>query len=609
MPAPSSRSRSRRLLGSVLASLLCASLATSAQTEPGGPPEVANSSLDAQLFYQLLIGEIELRDGEAGTAYQVMLDAARRTRDEQLFRRATDIALQSRAGDQALAAVMAWRTSVPGSTDAHRYLIQLLIAMNRAGETIEPMRSLVEATPVADRPGLIQSLPSFFARQPDKVRSATLIEETLQPYASAKPTRVAAEIAMARAWLAVPDSAKALTHLRGAHAADPADESPALLAAVALATVPDAEAIILGHLQAKPDSHGPRLAYVRALTSAQRYVEAVAQLQAVTSRAPDLAPPWLTLGALHLELRQPAEATAALQTYLERLDAAPSASASASAATANTSAGGDEDDDNLPASAAVDRGRTQAWLLLAQAAEQQRDFKAAEAWLAKVDSPQRALEVQTRRATLLARQGKIKEARELVRRAPEKEASDVRAKLLAEAQVLRDVKQWKDANAVLAQANQRFPDDIELLYEQSMMAEKLNRMDEMERMLRKVIALKPDHHHAYNALGYSLAERNLRLPEAKELIRKALELSPGEPFITDSLGWVEYRLGNRDEALRLLRGAYHSRPDPEIAAHLGEVLWVMGEHDEARRVWREARNRDSANDVLRETLARLRVDL
>ncbi|MGE4052591.1 MAG: tetratricopeptide repeat protein, partial [Piscinibacter sp.] len=256
-----------------------------------------------------------------------------------------------------------------------------------------------------------------------------------------------------------------------------------------------------------------------------------------------------------------------------------------------------------------EQGRTQAWLLLAQAAEQQRDFKAAEAWLAKVDNPQRALEVQTRRATLLARQGKIKEARELLRRVPEKTAADARSKLLAEAQVLRDVKAWKDANAVLEQANRQFPDDVDLLYEQSMMAEKLDRMDEMERLLRKVIELKPDHHHAYNALGYSLAERNQRLGEARDLIKKALELSPGEPFITDSLGWVEYRLGNRAEALRLLQQAYRARPDPEIAAHLGEVLWVMGQQDEARRVWREAKTRDSGNDVLRETLARLRVDL
>jgi len=124
-----------------------------------------------------------------------------------------------------------------------------------------------------------------------------------------------------------------------------------------------------------------------------------------------------------------------------------------------------------------------------------------------------------------------------------------------------------------------------------------------------VIELKPDHGQAYNALGYSLAERNLRLPEARSLIKKALELNPGEPSITDSLGWVEYRLGNRDEAVRLLREAYRGQPDAEIAAHLGEVLWVNGQTDEARRIFNEGRKRDAGNDVLRETLARLRVDL
>jgi Flp pilus assembly protein TadD len=142
-----------------------------------------------------------------------------------------------------------------------------------------------------------------------------------------------------------------------------------------------------------------------------------------------------------------------------------------------------------------------------------------------------------------------------------------------------------------------------------MMAEKLNRLDEMERLLRRVIELKPDNAHAHNALGYSLADRSQRLPEARELIRRALELAPGDPFITDSLGWVEFRLGNLDEALRLLRVAYRARPDPEIGAHLGEVLWAMGQQDEARRVWREVRTRDAANEVLRETLARLKVDL
>ncbi|MCA0244155.1 MAG: tetratricopeptide repeat protein [Proteobacteria bacterium] len=247
--------------------------------------------------------------------------------------------------------------------------------------------------------------------------------------------------------------------------------------------------------------------------------------------------------------------------------------------------------------------------MLAQAAEQRGDFAAAETWLGKIDDPRRALDVQTRRATLLARQGKLAEARQAVRLAPEREPGDARAKLVAEAGVLREVKRWGDAFEVLGDAAQRFPDDPDLLYEQAMVAEKLDRTDEMERLLRRVIALKPDNAHAHNALGYSLADRSQRLPEARELIRRALELSPGDPFITDSLGWVEYRLGNLPEALRLLRQAYAARPDVEIGAHLGEVLWAGGQRDEARSIWAESKGRDAANDVLRETLARLKVDL
>jgi tetratricopeptide (TPR) repeat protein len=242
-------------------------------------------------------------------------------------------------------------------------------------------------------------------------------------------------------------------------------------------------------------------------------------------------------------------------------------------------------------------------------AEQRGDFSAAEAWLARIEDPRRALEVQSRRATLMARQGRLAEARALVRQAPERESGDARAKLMAEAGLLREVKRWDEAFELLGSAVQRFPDDTDLLYEQAMVAEKMGRVDEMERLLRRVIEIKPDNAHAHNALGYSLADRGQRLAEARQLIQRALELAPGDPFITDSLGWVEFRLGNLPEALRLLRQAYASRPDVEIGAHLGEVLWAMGQQDEARRIWAESKGRDAANDVLRETLARLKVEL
>ena len=591
MPARSS-SRMRAL--AIAAAALSLSAAAPAQrNEPA-----TRSALDAPLFYQLLIGEMELRSGEAGSAYEVVLDAARKTHDEQLFRRATDIALQARAGEQALAASRLWRTDLPQSLDAHRYLIQLLIALNRPQETIEPLRSLLQITPDSERANLIMSLPRFFGRLQDKQQVAGLLEQVLQPYADAPATRAAVSVALGRAWIIALDNDRALEMARRAQSQDPAFEGAPLLALEMLPGTPAAEAIVAEYLRVHPNANAIRLVYARMLSGSQRYGDAVGQLEAVTRNEPKLAAPWITLGALHLELRQPKQAIAALERYVELAQADDGKEADPHGAV---------DDEEAVAAAAPDRGLTQAWLMLAQAAEQQGDFKAAEAWLEKVDSPQRALEVLSRRASLMARQGKLPEARELIRRAPERTEEDGRAKLLAEVGILRDSKSWGEASKVLSSANQKYPDDIDLLYEQSMMAEKLNRLEEMERLLRRVIELKPDHHHAHNALGYSLAERNLRLPEAKALIQKALEIAPGEPFITDSLGWVEYRMGNRDEALRLLRGAYQSRPDPEIAAHLGEVLWVTGQREEARRVWREGRSKDSANDVLRETLARLRV--
>ncbi len=597
----------------LIALLVAATLAPAASAQRADAPStVANSALDAPLFYQLLIGEIELRAGELGEAYQIILDAARRNKDEQLFLRATEVALQGRAGDQALTAVKAWRQALPESTEALRYQVQLLVQLNRTPETYEPLQLLIKLTPDAQRAGLIGALPRFYARSTDRALAAALIEQVLQPYLDAPDTRTAARVSAGRGWLIALDGAKALGFAQRAHAQDPTSEGPAALALEMLPGTPAADAVVLSHLAAKPDSHAVRLLYVRSLLGAQRYADATTQLETLTQRAPTLPQAWLTLGALHLQLREPAPAIVALQKYIDLVQAGePAADASGNVANANANANATATaalgDDDAPAS--KEDALTRGWLLLSQAADLQGDFKGAEAWLAKIDNPQRALEVQTRRASLLAREGKVAQARELIRRVPEREPGDARAKVLAEAQILRDAQQWADASTMLAQASLKFPDDVDLIYEQSMMFEKLNRLTDMERLLRRVIELKPDHQHAYNALGYSLAERNVRLPEARTLIRKALELSPGEPSITDSLGWVEYRLGNRDEAIRLLRDAYRGQPDAEIAAHLGEVLWVSGKLDEARRVWREARGRDAKNEVLRETLARLRVDL
>jgi hypothetical protein len=415
MTVSSLRLRAASQWAAAAALLLLSCPFTAAQPAPSAsaasaPAKVAapvlNSAIDAPLFYQLLIGEIELTDGQAGNAYQIMLDAARRTRDEQLFRRATEIALQARAGEQALAATQAWRTARPESQEALRLQLQILLSLNRMNGLGEPLRALIAATPPAERATLIGTLPSFTQRAPDKRQAALLLDEVLLPYADDATTRVAVLAATGRAWLAAGEAERALKLARQARLEDPAATMPVWLALELMPLKPEAESLVTAYLATPGAEVGTRRAYAAALLRAQRYVDAQAQLEIVTREQPDLAGPWLTLGALQVELRQAQAAQRSLQRYVELAQSAAQA--------------GQPDDDDQRGSAGDQQGLTQAWLLLAQAAEQRGDYAAAEAWLARVDNPQRALEVQLRRASLLVRQDRLAEARELVRMTPER---------------------------------------------------------------------------------------------------------------------------------------------------------------------------------------------
>jgi Flp pilus assembly protein TadD len=250
-------------------------------------------------------------------------------------------------------------------------------------------------------------------------------------------------------------------------------------------------------------------------------------------------------------------------------------------------------------------------LILSQLAEERGDLKAALQWVDKIpaDDPKVALSAQLRRAQLVAKQGDLAGARKLLATLKAGDEGGQAQVVLTEAALLRDAGKADEAYALMAAAAKRFPANTDLLYDYALMAEKAGHMDVMEATLRQVMAQAPDNHHAYNALGYSLAERNVRLQEAFQLIDKAMKMAPGDPFIMDSMGWVQYRLGNLNEAEAQLRRAYALRNDPEIAVHLGEVLWRKGQQADARKLWREARAKDPKNDALRATLARLNLSL
>lgn len=544
----------------------------------------SNPALDAELFYEIFLGEISARTGDPGAGYAFMLEAARRSADGQLYQRAADIALQSRSGEYALAAARAWKEALPQSREANQYVLQILIALNRIAETPELLRQeLAQASP-RSKASALASLPQLYGRASDKALAAKVVEQALVNELTNPATGPEAWVSLGRLRLAAGDKAGALDAARRAQGLDNASESAARLALELMDEgLLDAEPIVTQTLSKQPIPD-LRMAYARVLLGLQRYPEASRQLETVTKEKPDLTEAWLVAATLQYQDNRLPAAEASLQRFMEL------ASASADADLRRKSL-------------------TQAYLLHAQIAEKKKDFAGAEAWLARIDNAEEVFGAQTRRASLLARQGKLAQARALLRSLPGNSPESHRLKLMAEVQLLRDQRLYQEAYKVQTELVTIAPDDAELVYDQAMLAEKAGQPDTMEQLLRQVIARQPDYHHAYNALGYSLADRGVRLDEAKQLILKALQFAPNDPFIMDSLGWVEFRLGNKADARKHLEAAFKARPDVEIAAHLGEVLWSMGDKDGATRVWKEGQRASPDNDTLRETLKRLGASL
>ena len=581
----------RVLAGLVLAFATSAALAQAvpapqagaSAAEPAAVPE--KSAMGARLMYELLIGEMLFRqgDGSSGSAY--ILNAARRVGDESLFKRATEMAIQSRSGPAALDATRAWRQAAPKSAEAAQYELQVLIVLGRIAETEEPVRHFLATLPEADKLPFITALPALYQRVPDKPEAARVIQRALADALKVPALAPAAWTAVGRMRLQAGDKAGALAAATLGQNAGAQSEWPALLALQLMASgETKAEALIqryLTHPDARPEVH---IGYARALVEQGRLGDAHKQLDTLIRRAPNHAESWLVRGALYADERKDAQAEADLRHYLSLMEAA----------AATPGADGPE-------------GRDHARMMLARIAERRGDAAAAEQWLAAVESPEQALAVQTSRAQLLARKGKLNEAREAIRLVPERTADDARLKLLAEAQLLRDNNQAELAYQMLQTELEKTPDETTVLYDAAMAAERAGRLDVMERLLRRLIELKPDAAHAYNALGYSLADRNTRLPEARTLIEKAVQLSPDDGYIQDSLGWLHFRLGNMGEARKILEAAYKKRPDAEIAAHLGELRWTLGDRDGARSIWREGLRLDAENETLTKTLKRLRV--
>jgi len=576
-------SLTHRLIPAVLLTL---STLVQAQTPAASPAtENKRSSMDSDLFYQVLLGELYAGDDQPAAGFSRILDAAQKTNDPQLYKRAVHIAMNAHAGELALQAAKAWSHAWPDSREANRYLLQVLLGLNRVADTAEPLRRDVQLTPKDDQKEVIWSIHRSFERSRDRALVASTVQRALSPWLKDPLLGPTAWASIGRLRVTAQDSKAALAAARTGLDLDAAAEHPALLALSLMAPeLPSAEALVQKHLpSARPEF---RMAYVKALLSTKREPDAATQLQALHTQHPDYPDTWLIQGAIALQSGQLDNSEKDLQRYLELTQSA----------------------DNSVAPE-TQRGRTQAFHSLAQIAIQRKDFAQADLWLQRINNPEDVMRAQVRRAGLLAQQGQLEEALRLIENQPMHSMEDMQLKQSATLQLLREHKQYARARSLLQAALAQRPDDLDSLYELAMVQEKLGELDDMELLLRQLMAAKPEDPQAFNALGYSLADRSLRLPEAKTLIEKALQLAPKDPFITDSLAWVEYRAGNLELAARLLQTAFGDKPDAEIAAHLGEVLWLLKRQPEALKVWQEGLLLNPSNESLMDTLKRFQVKL
>jgi len=544
------------------------------------PEALPNNDLTGDLLYRITKAELEFKQGQWQGPYITMMALAQQTRDPRLARRAVEMALAAKQGAEALAATRLWRGLAPESDEAVQYFLGFAVALDDLSEAEAIFEQRLKAAPPAARGLAMFQMQQFLLRAKDKRAAYGLEQRVLMPYDGMLETH----LILAQGAFALNDVAGARAEAEKALAIKPDSELAILTMAQVAGDINAAMTLLTGFLEKYPDAREVRAAYARVLADDKQYDAARKQFLTLLKDQPDNVATLYALGVMAMQANDLPNA----EQYFTRF----------------VTALGDHPND--------ERDPSKVLMILSQIAEQRGDLDTAYNWLERIDGggdEKLYLAARMKMASLTARRGNVDDARRQLAELKPADPADQAQLFQADAQLLRDAGDHRAAYTVLQNAVKRYPDNPDLLYDFALVAEKVGQLALMETALRQVMIAAPDNQHAYNALGYSLAERNERLPEAYSLIDKALKMAPGDPFIMDSMGWVQFRMGNLKEAEALLRRAYALRSDPEIAVHLGEVLFAQGDTSGAQKMWQEAHSKDPKNDALKSTLARLNQKL
>ncbi len=517
-------------------------------------------------LYALLVAEFAARRGLLDVALGNYLQQAARTHDAGVAARATRMARYFGADRATLEAALLWASAEPQEPEAQFTAATELARAGRSREAFDHMRAAHEAGGASN----FALVAASSLELPESERRAMLTElDTLGP-----GNEVDVLIARAVLLQSIDENALALERVREVLALDPANYQAILIEAQVYQNLGDTEKAysrIEQALRDTPDNARLRLQYARLLAKTN-LARAEEQFRILVEQQPDDAELRLSLALVYHETGQ-----------YERMS------------------------EQLNALLAAGQQQNAAHFYLGQEAERQGDDEAAIAHYLEVKPSPMFGAALARGGELINRTRGPAALGEAMIKLREQWPEQQLRLLLLEAELRTESGDLDGAWRVLSTALAEQPDEPALLYARSMVSEKRGDVAALEQDLRRMLALDPDDSLALNALGYSLANLTNRFTEALALISRALELKPDDPAILDSMGWVQYRLGKREQALANLRNAYERFPDHEVAAHLGEVLWVMGRTDEARMVWGKALASTPDSAIIRTTTERLDV--
>ncbi|MCL2591490.1 MAG: tetratricopeptide repeat protein [Betaproteobacteria bacterium] len=532
------------------------------------PGEFPAQELSAETLQDFLLAEIAASRGQFQESAQAYIALARKTRDPRIAHRAAYIATHTKENQLIAEAARLWVEIDPNSKEARQFANYVERGSSPSIDKIqEALARTLAQNPEKLVPNLL-GLNRVLSKAENKDVAWNLIYRVTEPYL----TYPEAHFARAQAALIAKRPMEATGAIDRALELRP-NWLPALILKthilVEVGVADQANSMLKAALEREPENRELRIAYARSLVAANKFAAARDEFNILLAATPSDSDLLYTIAMLSAEIGDIATAEPMLKKVLAL-------------------------------------GHPQADIIrlqLGKIAADRGEHAAARKWFDAVSPGGYTAEARIRSARSLVKEGRLDQARKLLHDAPNPDIQ--RRYLFAESQLLADAGRARQAFDLIEKAVHENPDDNDMLYESAMLAERIGLYETMEVRLRKLIALVPEHAHAYNALGYSLADRGLRLEEAGQLIARALEILPKDPYIIDSMGWLHFKRGDLPGALELLEQAYSIRADPEIAAHLGEVLWRLNRSDEARSILDNAQAANHDNAALKKTIQRL----